>query len=277
MKGQFRIQGGKALVQSIAGGILASVGLELFLHPHELIAGGIIGISALVSFQTEKQFGILLLLLHLPLLMIYTFAGDRSVLLKVLPGLLSFAGSAFLLAPLPAVSGEPVIAAMAGGLCLGIGAGLARKSGGLLHSFGLEGNQSRKSNLQKLLSAGMLLCHGAVLVYAGWAMGWERSLYSALACLAAYETATLMIYGIRRTVIIRTSNPVQMQDQIRRRLCLNAVSCELNSTFKPGNSGFLSYTIHVLDYPRFKGIIHQVDPEAELLLLNSLRKKSSMQ
>lgn len=260
-------------LQSIIGGIAASIGLELFLHPHELIAGGITGISAMVSFHTEKHFGVLLLLFNLPLLLLYAFLGHRSVVMKVLPGLLSFSGSAILLAPLPAVSAEPVIAAMAGGLCLGIGAGLAVKSGGLLDSLGLEKHDhvrppaimlSRQLIPMEYL---LLICHGAVLVSAGVLMGWERTLYSALACLAAYETSALVLYGLRRTVWVTASNPDEIRYEIKRRICLDAGYAAESNADRNRMQNDLQYRIHILDIPRFKAIIKQIDPHAEVIFI----------
>ncbi|WP_246072923.1 YitT family protein [Paenibacillus dokdonensis] len=260
-------------LQSIMGGIAASIGLELFLHPHELIAGGITGISAMVSFYTEKHFGVLLLLFNLPLLLLYAFLGYRPVVMKVLPGLLSFSGSAFLLTPLPAVSGEPVIAALAGGLCLGVGAGLAVKSGGFLDSLGLEKHDHVRPPAIMLSSQLipmeylLLICHGAVLVSAGVLMGWERTLYSALACLAAYETSALVLYGLRRTVWVTASNPEEVRYEIKRRICLDAGIAAGSHADMNRIQSDLHYRIHILDIPRFKAIIRQIDPHAEVIII----------
>lgn len=258
---------------SIMGRIAASIGLELFLHPHELIAGGITGISAMVSFHTEKHFGVLLFVFNLPLLLLYAFLGHRPVVMKVLPGLLSFSGSAFLLAPLPGVSGEPVIAALGGGLCLGVGAGLAVKSGGLLDSLGLEKYDHVRPPAIMLSSQAvpmeylLLICHGAVLVSAGILMGWERTMYSALACLAAYETSALMLYGLRRTVWITASNPEGIRYEIKRRICLDAGNTTESNADMNRLQNDLQYKIHILDIPRFKAIIKQIDPQAEVIFI----------
>ncbi|MDR9854921.1 YitT family protein [Paenibacillus sp. VCA1] len=263
--------GGKTALQSVVGGVVASAGLELFLHPHELIAGGMTGISALVSFHTEKQFGLLLLLFNLPLLLLYSFLGRKTAFRSVLPGLLAFSGSALLFAPLPAVSGEPVIAALAGGFCLGIGAGLAVKSGGLLDSLGLEhGDQIRpRIIMSSKLSPkhALVLCHAAVLVLAGAVMGWERTLYSALACIAAYETSAFMLWGMRRTVWVAVSRPDEVRIEVRKKINLDG---ELLTEHEGGDAEkriFLRYAVHILDVPRFKAAVNRSDPGAEMIWL----------
>lgn len=275
-----------AIFKSVIGGIAASVGVELFLHPHELIAGGVTGISGLVSFHTDNHFGMLLVLFNLPLLFFYSLLGRRKILLQVLPGLLAFAGSAFLLAPLPAVSGEPVIAALAGGLCLGFGGGLAVKSGGLLDALGLEKTDRIRSagiqagtrpaiSVERLL----LLCHALVLVTAGAALGWERTLYSAFACLAAYETAGIVIFGFRRLAGVTTANPRQVEAEMKNRLRLEGrawndagighdrdreIDRDSDCARVPAQTR-LMYSVHLLDVPRFKAVVRKADPQAEIV------------
>lgn len=269
---QLRNRVGKtSILHTILGGVAASVGLELFLHPHELIAGGVTGISGLVSFHTENHFGILLLLFNLPLLLLYSFLGSRPVLRRVLPGLFAFSGSAFLLAPLPAISGEPVTAALAGGICLGFGAGLAAKSGGLLDSLGLEEPGHVRpsaiilSNQHISVEGMLLLCQGIVLIAAGLTIGWERTLYSALACLAAYETARLMLMGIRRSVRVVTMNREEVMEALRSRIRLEA---EGPSESSQDEINTLEFKVHLFDIPRFKAVIHQADPDAKLIYVN---------
>lgn len=269
---RFRFNG-KTVLQSVIGGVVASVGLELFLHPHDMIAGGMTGISALVSFHTEEQFGMLLLLFNLPILLLYSILGRKSAFRGVLPGLLAFSGSALMLAPFPAVSGEPVIAALAGGLCLGIGAGLAVKSGGLLDSLGLEkGDRIRPPRI--FLSSKpfgpkqvLVLCHGAVLFMAGAIMGWERTLYSALACIAAYETSALMLWGIRRTVWVNVSRPDEILQEVRRRTNMEG-EILLQEEGREGQRFILEYSVHILDIPRFKAAVRRSDPKAEMLWIH---------
>ncbi|MGG4047566.1 YitT family protein [Paenibacillus favisporus] len=275
-----------AILKSVIGGIAASIGVELFLHPHELIAGGVTGISGLVSFHTDNHFGMLLVLFNLPLLFFYSLLGRKKILLHVLPGLLAFAGSAFLLAPLPAVSGEPVIAALAGGLCLGFGGGLAVKSGGLLDALGLEKTDRIRSagiqagtrpaiSVERLL----LLCHALVLVTAGAALGWERTLYSAFACLAAYETAGIVIFGFRRLAGVTTANPRQVEAEMKSRLRLEGLAwndagighdrdreIDRDSDYaRVSAQTRLMYSVHLLDVPRFKAVVRKADPQAEIV------------
>ncbi|EHS58323.1 membrane protein [Paenibacillus sp. Aloe-11] len=267
---------------TVIGGITASVGLELFLHPHDMIAGGVTGISRLVSLYTQEHFGLLLFVLNLPLMMLYSLSTHKPMLLRALPGLFAFSGSAIILSPFPAVSGHPVVCALGGGICIGLGAGLAARHGGLLDSLGLnESDDGRPSALfltqRKIpLIQIVMLCNGLLLMTAGFVLGWEPALYSALSCLAAYETTRLMFTGLTRMVCVISNNQQTIEDALYRRLRIQRISVgspvqkkdEIKKDLVDKKTEkTIVYHVHLLDLQRFKAIIQMTDPQAEMYTL----------
>jgi uncharacterized membrane-anchored protein YitT (DUF2179 family) len=267
---------------TVIGGITASVGLELFLHPHDMIAGGITGISRLMSLYSQEHFGLLLFVLNLPLMLLYSLSTHKPMLLRALPGLFAFSGSAIILSPFPAVSGHPVVCALGGGICIGLGAGLAARHGGLLDSLGLnESDDGRPSTLllthRKIpLIQIVMLCNGLLLITAGFVLGWEPALYSALSCLAAYETTRLMFTGLTRMVCVVSKKQQTVEDAIYRRLRIHSTpvvdSAQIEGKIKNESEDkkeqmVIVYSVHLLDLQRFKAVIQMADPQAEIMYM----------
>ncbi|WP_226001208.1 YitT family protein [Paenibacillus sp. BJ-4] len=268
---------------TVIGGITSSVGLELFLHPHDMIAGGVTGISRLVSLYTQEHFGLLLFVLNLPLMLLYSLSTHKPMLLRALPGLFAFSGSAIILSPFPAVSGHPVVCALGGGICIGLGAGLAARHGGLLDSLGLnESGDGRPSALfltqRKIpLIQIVMLCNGLLLITTGFVLGWEPALYSALSCLAAYETTRLMMFtGLTRMVCVISNNQHTVEDVLYRRLRIQRISVgspvQTKDEIKKDlvdekTEKTIVYHVHLLDLQRFKAIIQMTDPQAEMMYM----------
>ncbi|AOK93073.1 YitT family protein [Paenibacillus polymyxa] len=267
---------------TVIGGITASVGLELFLHPHDMIAGGVTGISRLMSLYTQEHFGLLLFVLNLPLMLLYSLSTHKPMLLRALPGLFAFSGSAIILSPFPAVSGHPVVCALGGGICIGLGAGLAARHGGLLDSLGLnESDDGRPSTLllthRKIpLIQIVMLCNGLLLITAGFVLGWEPALYSALSCLAAYETTRLMFTGLTRMVCVVSKKQQTVEDAIYRRLRIHSTpvggSAQIEGKIKSESEDkkeqmVTVYSVHLLDLQRFKAVIQMADPQAEIMYM----------
>lgn len=267
---------------TVIGGITASVGLELFLHPHDMIAGGVTGISRLMSLYTQEHFGLLLFVLNLPLMLLYSLSTHKPMLLRALPGLFAFSGSAIILSPFPAVSGHPVVCALGGGICIGLGAGLAARHGGLLDSLGLnESDDGRPSTLllthRKIpLIQIVMLCNGLLLITAGFVLGWEPALYSALSCLAAYETTRLMFTGLTRMVCVVSKKQQTVEDAIYRRLRIHSTpvggSAQIEGKIKSESEDkkeqmVIVYNVQLLDLQRFKAVIQMADPQAEIMYM----------
>ncbi|MGG1617521.1 YitT family protein [Paenibacillus sp. NRS-1782] len=267
---------------TVIGGITASVGLELFLHPHDMIAGGVTGISRLMSLYTQEHFGLLLFILNLPLMLLYSLSTHKPMLLRALPGLFAFSGSAIILSPFPAVSGHPVVCALGGGICIGLGAGLAARHGGLLDSLGLnESSDGRPSNLllthRKIpLIQIVMLCNGLLLITAGFVLGWEPALYSALSCLAAYETTRLMFTGLTRMICVVSKDQQTVEEALNRRLRIYSTPVGNPAQMEGKNRGertegkdeqVIVYSVHLLDLQRFKAVIQMADPQAEIMYM----------
>ncbi|PPQ50774.1 YitT family protein [Paenibacillus peoriae] len=267
---------------TVIGGITASVGLELFLHPHDMIAGGVTGISRLMSLYTQEHFGLLLFVLNLPLMLLYSLSTHKPMLLRALPGLFAFSGSAIILSPFPAVSGHPVVCALGGGICIGLGVGLAARHGGLLDSLGLnESEDGRPSTLllthRKIpLIQIVMLCNGLLLITAGFVLGWEPALYSALSCLAAYETTRLMFTGLTRMVCVVSKKQQTIENAIYRRLRIHSTpvggSAQIEGKIKSESEDkkeqmVIVYSVHLLDLQRFKAVIQMADPQAEIMYM----------
>ncbi|MDO7907376.1 YitT family protein [Paenibacillus sp. JX-17] len=256
----------KKIILAVTGGLLASAGLELFLHPHQMIAGGVTGLSGLISHHTEAQFGVVLLMLNLPLLLWY-FRYSRHLLLYVLPGMLAFSGMALLLSPVPALSGHPLASALAGGALLGWGAGLMARCGGLLDS--LSGGLFRFSISRRLLrtdqgrsdSPWLIAAYLLPLTLTGWLTGWSQSLYSAIGCLAAYEAASIVFNGWTRPVCVITHHAEQVAAAVHQRL--RSEPSEKKAHESQPDKQLLLYQIHVWELSRFKSIVQNMDPLAE--------------
>ncbi|HZG70147.1 MAG TPA: YitT family protein [Chondromyces sp.] len=114
------------------GALLVAVSLELFLVKNHLLDGGIIGICIILSYLTGLKIGYLILLLNVPFLFIaYRFIGRNFVLLSLF-ALLILSACTSLLTSAPALTGNPFLFILLGGIMLGSGVGIIIRFGGSL-------------------------------------------------------------------------------------------------------------------------------------------------
>lgn len=265
----------------IAGGILASVGLELFLHPNKIIIGGITGISSLFAHWTEMRIGLFLFLFNVPFIFLsYKIVQKKFVLVTVL-GLVVFSIGAIVLHPMPPLVEHPLAAAMFGGLCLGIGIGLVVRYGGTLDTLEIGDPSSRPperlfSGKRMLIEKIIMLLNLLILTAAGVVFGWDQAMYSVIAYLIAYEMVYVAFRGFsaKRKVYILTAQRDQVTQALRKRLRREPVnpnpsSHSLQSATSDGwvqhFPGALYYEVHFLEMIWLKSIVRHIDPHAGLV------------
>lgn len=265
----------------IAGGILASVGLELFLHPNKIIIGGITGISSLFAHWTEMRIGLFLFLFNVPFIFLsYRLVQKKFVLVTVL-GLVVFSIGAIVLHPMPPLVEQPLAAAMFGGLCLGLGIGLVVRYGGTLDTLEIGDPSSRPpervfSGKRMLIEKIIMLLNLLILTAAGVVFGWDQAMYSVIAYLIAYEMVYIAFRGFtaKRKICILTTQSAQVENAVRKRLRREPGT--LDSSTNSGHGaltegwiqhvpGALYYEIHFLEMIWLKSIVRHIDPHAGIV------------
>ena len=107
----------------ILGTALFALGMDLFLFPNDLTAGGISGVALILTHVTKiGTVGVVTAMINLPLFLI----GGKKIGARFFVG--SLFGAAFLFidlfAFLPVMDTEPLLSALSGGVLCGLGAGI---------------------------------------------------------------------------------------------------------------------------------------------------------
>lgn len=115
----------------ILGCAIFALGFNLFLEPNGLNAGGISGLSmVLTHFIGIGTVGLFTALFNLPLFALGGWKIGKRFLLYSLLGMLASSGLIDLFAVLPRTETEPLIGALYGGLLCGFGVGIVFSTGG---------------------------------------------------------------------------------------------------------------------------------------------------
>ncbi|SFS43492.1 YitT family protein [Paenibacillus sp. 453mf] len=262
----------KKLLLVTLGSILASIGLELFLHPNQLIVGGVTGISAMIAYQMEMRIGLFLFLFNLPFILFSYRKVHKQFAIVTVLGLTVFSLSALMLHSLPAVLTHPLAAAILGGLFLGLGIGLVLNNGGTLDTLAVSHTNSNLAGkrLKIKLESIIMVMNLLILTGAGIKFGAQQAMYSILAYLIAVEAVHFAMRGFtfNRQVCIASMQTDKLEQAIRTRI--NRVPepyATANRADEPdwNRIPVLYYTIHVFETRAFKSIVRSVDPHASVI------------
>ena len=113
------------LVYDFAGCILYAVGINCFIMPQNFASGGVSGIALIITYLTGLPNGTLTFIINIPLIIIsYKILGHIFLLKSVKTlAILTFCIDV-LTQPFPKYTGEPILAAICAGLCIGAGLGI---------------------------------------------------------------------------------------------------------------------------------------------------------
>jgi uncharacterized membrane-anchored protein YitT (DUF2179 family) len=197
------------LLSMAVGAMLIAAGFNLFLIPHQLLSGGLSGISMMIGYFTGWNIGMLYFLINLPVLVWgWIVIGKRFVWLSVVSVVLT---TWFMqLVPHISLNSDPIIGAVFGGALIGMGSGLSLRSGGSTGGLDIIGSILTR---RRDFPLGMLLfaLNGAVVLALGLVLGWDVALRSMLSIFIAGKVVdTIHIRHVKVTAFIVTGSRDQM-------------------------------------------------------------------
>ena len=201
------------------GSILYAIGLEIFLVPNQIIDGGMTGISILLSHITGVPLSVFLVILNIPFLYIGYKQIGKSFAFATLFSISSLSYWVAYFIPIPELTNDLFLAAVFGGIVVGIGVGFIIRYGG-----SLDGTEIIAIIMDKKtgFSVGeiVMFFNLVILASAGLVFGWDKALYSLVAYFVAFKMIDITIEGLDETkgVIIVSDNPDQISEALLARL-----------------------------------------------------------
>lgn len=119
------------MIKTVLGSAIFALGFDLFLVPHGLNAGGISGLAMIVEALTGVlSIGMITAVINLPLFFIGGMKIGKEFFWLSLVGMIFSSLLIDLFAMLPLPSADPLLCALYGGVCCGVGLGMVFATGG---------------------------------------------------------------------------------------------------------------------------------------------------
>lgn len=259
----------KRIFGILIGASLFSVALEIFLVPNNIIDGGIVGISIITAHLSGLPLGVFLFVLNLPFLIIGYKQIGKTFAISTLLGVTVMSIGTTLLHPVPGLTDDPLLAAVFGGILLGIGVGLVLRYGG-----SLDGTEIVAVLLNKKspFSVGeiVMFMNLFILSSAGFVFGWDRAMYSLISYYIAFKMIDLTIEGFQesKAVWIISDNHKDLGDAIVARLGRGVTYLKGEGGYTGDDKKVIFCIITRLEEAKLKLIVEEVDENAFLAVGN---------
>src|SRR5699024_7184549 len=159
-----------------------------------------------------------------------------------------------------AVTAEPLLATVFGGLLLGAGVGLVIRYGGAL-----DGTEILSILLSKKIpfSVGEMVMFFNIFIFgwAGFVLGWEQAMYSILTYYIASKTIDAVTQGFNDTkaAIIVSDEYEELADTINQRLGRTVTKLHGQGGYYSNEKDVIYVVIIRLEISKLKDIIYDVD------------------
>lgn len=257
------------IIMLAIGAAMMSVALEIFLVPNHMIDGGITGISIMLSHIFDIPLGILLTLLNLPFLVIgYKQIGKTFALSTLFAVVLMSIGTQ-LLHPVKPITFEPLLAAVFGGIILGVGVGLVVRYGG-----SLDGTEIVAILIAKRLpfSVGeiVMFFNLFILSGAGFVFGWNNAMFSLIAYYIAFKLIDITLEGLdqSKSVWIISEKYRDIGEALTERLGRGVTYLDGEGGFSGENKKVIFVVITRLEEAKLKSIVEDWDSDAFIAIGN---------
>ena len=201
----------------LLGVLVYAVGLLVFVEPMHIPMGGVAGVTLVLNYLWALPIGILNLLFNIPLLALgYKTMGREFFIKTVFVVAVSSVLLDALVPFIPAYSGEIMLAALYGGIVMGVGFGLVFRAGGTTGGTDIVAkyvNKKRDIQVGTInFSINAVVIALSALIYKNL----DSALYAIITSYLSGAVVDKMIYGldVQRSAMIVTSKPEEVSRAI---------------------------------------------------------------
>jgi len=251
------------------GVLLTAVGLDMFLVPNRIAAGGVSGIATILYYVTRLPVGVTMLAINIPLFLIGVKKLGVGFGIRSLFGTITLSLLVDLLAPvLPVPTKEPLLASIYGGIVVGIGIGIVFRSKGT--TGGTDLAAAIINNYMKL-SVGfvLFLIDATVIVAAGIVFeSAELALYALLTVFLTTRVIDMVQegFGYAKAALIISEKPREVAETILQKMDRGATALKGQGMFTGADRDVILSVVTRAEISSLKEIVHNVDPKAFVIL-----------
>ncbi len=255
------------------GCIIYSFGVAVFLDANSIAAGGVTGISILISFLSGWDTGFLIILINIPLLILgAVFFGKKFIISTLYSTLISslmiegweWVFESFYHLP---VTDNRLIASVVGGALFGSGIGIIFRMGSSTGGTDIIVKiLRRKFRYLKTGIISMFIDITIVSISAFVYSDFELTCYTFLSLVVVAFTFDFMLYGGNSAKLLYIVTDKDHSDQICGRILteLDTGATVLNGkgAYTGNDKVILMCVIKNINYPRLRDVIREVDVSA---------------
>lgn len=255
-----------------AGSVLVAVAVNGLLIPHRFLAGGFTGLALILHylFPWLPSVSALYLMLNVPVfIMGWRMVGKRFLFYSLAGALILSMALHWVSWSFPAL--DRVMAALLAGIIIGLGAGL------ILRSLGSAGGTDilavilvKRFSIR--LGNTFLAFNATILTVGGLAFSLEAALYALVLLFVSANITNLVVTGLsqRKAVFIVSQRWKDISQGVLNEIKRGATVIPAKGAYTGQTESMIYTVISFHELGRLKSMVHRIDPNAFVVVTNTL-------
>jgi uncharacterized membrane-anchored protein YitT (DUF2179 family) len=259
------------LILILTGCTVMGIGYSLFLIPFHLVPGGLAGVSIIINYFLHSPVGLIIIVLNIPVFLLsYRFLGKKYVLTTMVGLILSSLLIDFFnkVIKLPRGTENQLLAAIYGGLLLGLGLGLVFRGDASTGGSDIIGMILNKYSG---ISVGMgIMATDFIIISASGVVfkNLEAPLYGYIVLFISSRVIDLVLEGwsFSKLVIITSNQTQEIAAFIIDKLDRSGSALKSRSLYLNREGEIIITVIHRKQLAELKAFIKKIDPQAFVII-----------
>ncbi len=255
----------------VLGCVAYGLSTSLFLAPNDIIAGGVTGLAVLINYFNEKiLIGMVSIVINVPILILGIKYQGIKFVLRCLITVATLGVVTDLLALLPALTDDGVLASIYGGLCQGIGIGLFVRY--QFSSGGTELLGRLVSRAVKVLSIPVCvgILDGVIVVVGSIVTGNPSNMLHALIVIfLSTKVSEIVLVGLEKSkmCVVITDKGEEMGKTLVEKSPRGVTLMDGKGMYTGKHHDVIITCVKSRQLPQFRKIVHEID-ECAFVIVN---------
>lgn len=254
----------------IIGSIAVALAFRLFLFPNEIASGGISGISTIIGHMFGVEPAITQWLFNVPLFIAGVIFLGRKFGAKTLVGTILVPLVVYLSRNMEPVTNEPFLAALFGGIGVGIGLGLVFRGKASTGGTDLAAQIVHKySGLS--LGVCVLILDGFVVLSSAFAFNIELALYALISLYVTGKTIDLVQVGLSyaKVALVISNDPDRIRHAIINDLDRGVTKLSGSGGYTEDERPVLMCVVNQTEVTKLKELVRSHDQHAFVIVTDA--------
>lgn len=243
--------------------LLMAIAVNTVIIPYSIIAGGVSGLSAIVSYITPMSAAMFVFIANTILVIIAFFFISKSFAINSILGGSILSPLFMAIIPVGSLSDDILLSSIFGGLMIGISLYFLSQSNGSTGGTSITGKLVQQATgLPYGLSVS--LCDILIVLAGLFVFGVENTMYAIIFIIITSLTANFFEQGTKKTSVfhIITNQHAEMQQEIINNVARGVTKIQATGGFNGEDRVMLICVAKNTDIMKVKKVINQVDPNA---------------